>query len=546
MKELKKIIIAFLLLAVIFSLAACDAEKVVEETAAEETTIDETLDDEKEIIIRLPGGDWGFPDPFVHQPRDWGGVYTNFIFDSLVEDDETGTIPWLATRWDILDDGKKYVFELRPNVTWHDGAEFTADDVVFTFNYYREKENFIYDLSDVERVIKTGDYSVEFEIKEPSVVIMDKVFKRTPIIPEHIWKNVDDPKKLHTDSPDEAVIGTGPYTLADYQKEHGTYHFKAYDDFWGGVPRVSEIMTIPTQESVLSLLNGEVAITMVSPQEIDMFKDKPEFVIEEVKPYHHKWLCFNLNDPILADIKFRQAMAHAIDRQELLDRMFSGVGNIEGQGGIPKVHPLYNPGIKNYDYSPEKSNQILDELGYKDVDNDGIREDKNGNPLKFTILVMEANARGAELVKVQLQKVGIDVEIKTNDRNTIDDMTRAGKFQIVYQMGGYGGLSGDPDFLARNFTPGASGFSFFSAYGYDNPRINELAAKQRTEFDPKAREKMIFEIQEIVSEEIPLYYLYAQGGYYVYNKEIYDGWFYTLGGTHLDRSKLEYCRGGLK
>lgn len=491
----------------------------------------------------MPGGDWGFPDPFVHQPRDWGGVYTNLIFDTLVEKDETGTIPWLASSWDILDDGQKYVFELRQNVTWHDGESFTADDVVFTFDYYQQKKNFIYDLSNIEKVTKVSDYEVEFVIDEPSVVVLEKVFMSTPIIPEHIWKDIEDPKKLHVDKPQDAVIGTGPYILADYQKEHGTYHFVAYDRFWGGTPRVVEIMTVPTKETVLSLLNGEIAITMVSPQEIDMFKDKAEFVIEELKPYHHKWLCFNLKDPILADVQFRRAIAYAIDRQELLDRLYLGVGNTGSQGGIPIVHPLYNPGVKDYDYNPEESKKILDELKYKDTNNDGIREDKNGNPLKFTMLVMEANARGAELVKLQLQKVGIDIDIKTNDRNTIDDMTRAGKFQIVYQMGGYGGLSGDPDFLARNFTAGTGGLSFFSAYGYDNPQLNELAAKQRKEFDPEKRKEMIYEMQEIIANDIPLYYLYGQGGYYVYNKEIYDGWFYPHGAPLLDRSKLEYCRG---
>ncbi len=274
-----------------------------------------------------------------------------------------------------------------------------------------------------------------------------------------------------------------------------------------------------------------------------MFKDKEEFVVQELKPYHHKWLCFNLNDPDLADVEFRHALAYAIDKNELLERMCMGVGNPGVQGGVPMVHPMYNPDITKYEYSPEKSKEILENLGYKDINNDGIREDKEGNPLKFKILVMGKNARIAELVQTQLKKVGIDTEIKSNERGVVDKMTAEGKFQIVLQMGGYGGLSGDPDFLRRNFVPGDATYHHFSSFAYDNPVFNQLAEKQKSELDPEKRKKMIFSMQEILAKDIPIYYLYGQGGYYVYNKDIYDGWFWPAYSPLLDRSKLEYCRG---
>jgi len=96
---------------------------------------------QEELVIPLVGGDWGFPDPFVHQPRDWGGVYTTLIFDTLVEEDEIGIIPWLAVDWELKEGGKLYNFKLRKNVKWQDGEDFNADDVVFTINYYKEKNN---------------------------------------------------------------------------------------------------------------------------------------------------------------------------------------------------------------------------------------------------------------------------------------------------------------------------------------------------------------------------------------------------------------------
>jgi len=536
MKKSRKRVLYILILCLICSmtLLACGEKPADEQGKAAQET--------QPITISLVGGDWGFPDPFAHQPRDWGGVYTMLIFDSLLEEDESGTIPWLATDWNIENDGQTYTFDLRKEVKWNDGEDFTADDVVFTFEYYQEK-NHLYDLSSISSIKKNGDYQVKVELKEPSVVAESRIFQTVPIIPQHIWQNVEDPKQFHVTEPEKAAVATGPYKLADYQQEHGSYKFIANDEFWGGSPRVSEIITVPCSESALSLLNGEIAITMISPQEIEMFKDKEEFVIEELKPYHHKWLCFNLNDSDLADVEFRHALAYAIDKNELLERMYMGVGNPGAQGGIPMVHPMYNPNIEKYDYAPENAIDILDDLGYEDINNDGIRENKNGDPLKFKILVMSQNARAAELVQIHLKKVGIDTEIMSNERGAVDKMTAEGKFQIVLQKGGYGGLSGDPDFLRRNFNPGSNTYHNFSSFGYNNPEFNELADKQQAELDAEKRKAMIFEMQEILAEDIPIYYLYGQGGYYVYNKNIYDGWFWPAYTPLLDRSKLQYCRG---
>jgi len=498
---------------------------------------------QEELVIPLVGGDWGFPDPFVHQPRDWGGVYTTLIFDTLVEEDEIGIIPWLAVDWELKEGGKLYNFKLRKNVKWQDGEDFNADDVVFTINYYKEKNNYLYDLSNISSINKINDYCVEFIMNEASVVDLYTTFKGIHIIPKHIWKDVEDPRQFHVNNPRKALIGTGPYILEDYQKEHGTYCFISNKNFWDGKPVVDKIITIPTGNPVLSLLKGEIAITMISPQEIDAFKNNSDFVIKELKPYHNKWLCFNLNDLHLKKTKFRYAIAHAINKQELLNRLNKGVGKLGSQGGLPRVHPMYNPNIKSYDYNPERANNLLTKLGYKDVNGDGYREDADGNKLQFTILTMGHNVRGAELVQLQLKKVGINTEIRANNRNTIDDLTRQGKFQIVYQMGGYGGLSGDPDLLRSNFSSDIKRSSFFAAYRYENAEFNKLAEQQKSETDPELRKDLIFKMQEIVAEDIPLYYLYGQGGYYVYNKNIYDGWFYPVSAPLLDRSKLEYCRG---
>ncbi len=523
------IILAFLLS---ITLAGCGAQ---------ETTTD-TDKNAEPIVISLAGGDWGFPNPFAHFPRKWGSYYTDFIFDTLLYEDENGIIPWLASDWEVEDEGNKYVFNLRKDVKWQDGEPFTADDVVFTFNYYKEKNNQLYNISTIKSVKKLDDYKVECVMTEPVLLTINKVFSSTNIIPEHIWKDVDDSKKFHTTNLKEATIGTGPYILADYQKEHGTYRFIRNEEFWGGLPRVAEINTVPTSEPVLSLLNGDIAMAEITQQDLDALKGKSQFVVMESVPYKTQWLSFNLTNSILGDVKFRYAVAHALDQQEVLDRICMGKGIIASQGVVPEDHPLYNPGVTKYAYNLKKSGKMLDELGYKDTNSDGIREDKNGNPLKFQLLTTAKTVRSAELIKNQLNKVGIDIEVRTNETAKIDELIKNGDFQIVLQFGGVQQLGGDPDYLRRYFvTP--EDRSLFSPYGYNNPRLTELAEKQRTEIDSEKRKDMLFEMQKILSDDIPNYYICGDSVYNAYNKDIYDGWFCSAGSALPDVSKLVYIRG---
>lgn len=494
------------------------------------------------VVISLAGGDWGFPDPFAHQPRKWGSFYTNFIFDSLLYEDESGIIPWLASDWEVQDAGSKYTFTLREDVKWQDGEAFTADDVVFTFNYFKEKNNTLYNIAAIKSVNKLNDYKVEFEMNEPMLLSINKVFEETNIIPKHIWEDVNDPKKYHTTNPKEAVIGTGPYILADYQQEHGIYRFIRNEEFWGGVPRVAEINTVPTSKPVLSLLNGEIAVAEITQQDLASIQDKTQFEIIKSPPYKTQWLCFNLENPILGDVNFRHAMAYAVDQQEVLDRICMGKGIVGSQGLVPETHPLYNPGVSKYPYDPEKAGQMLDELGYKDTNGDGIREDKSGNALKIQLLTTPKTVRSAELIKNQLSKVGLDLEVKSNETTVIDELTNSGQFQMILQFGGVLLLGEDPDYLRAYFVSQGERW-LFSPYGYNNSRLAELGEKQRTEIDSEKRKAMLFEMQKILSDDIPNFYICGDSVYNAYNKEIYDGWFCAAGSPLPDISKLVYIRG---
>jgi peptide/nickel transport system substrate-binding protein len=172
-------------------------------------------------VIRLEGEDWGLPTPYAHYPRGPGGFKMCLIFDSLLERDEDGLIPWLAEQYEISADGKTYRFLLRKGVTWQDGTLFTPEDVKFTFEY-ATRHPMVWSYitgKDIEQVAITGEAEVTITVSTPSAPLLYNL-GRIRILPKHIWENVDVPKEF---TAPEALIGTGPYRLTDYSKEHGTY-----------------------------------------------------------------------------------------------------------------------------------------------------------------------------------------------------------------------------------------------------------------------------------------------------------------------------------
>ena len=181
-----------------------------------------------EYTIADATGDWGFPSPYAHYSRGPGYVRMSFVFDTLVWKDDEGYLPALAEDWEYLEDENAYSFDLREGVTWHDGEKFTADDVVFTVDYIQDHPYQWVDSGIIDRAEAAGDYSVKLYLSEPYAPFMDLVACTLPILPEHVWDGVSDPANFRDD---EALIGSGPFKLSDYNRAQGTYLYEAYEDY---------------------------------------------------------------------------------------------------------------------------------------------------------------------------------------------------------------------------------------------------------------------------------------------------------------------------
>lgn len=491
-------------------------------------------------VIRLEGGDWGYPSPYAHYPRGPGGFKTALIFDSLLERDENGLIPWLAEEYQVKNNGRQYLFTIRRGVKWHDGKPLTADDVRFTFEYASKYPMVWSQFSgqDIAKVEIVGENQVLISVSSPNAAMLYNL-GTTRILPRHIWEKVDNPREFTTA---EAVTGCGPYRLTGYSKEHGTYRLSAFADYWGPQPRVKTLEFLPVSEPILAFEKGEIDLATITPDVLPRFANKSEYKIVQSPGFWGYRLLFNLGDnPLLQSREMRQAFAYAINSRDLVEKIARGAG-IPGSAGIlPPDHVMYNSKVKQYDRNLQKAGELLDKLGYKQRGEDGIRRDTNGNRLTFALAVPDTAVRLAEMLKAQLGHVGIEVTIRSADRNTHDARIQNNDYQLAVH--GHEGWGNDANYLYERFggeQQGGISPSSMGLRGYHNDQLNKLLQQQRLEMDPAKRQKIVYQLQEVLAEEVLEIPLFYTTDYSVYRPSHYDGWMFMYDHHSLSHSKLSY------
>ncbi|MGI5916847.1 MAG: ABC transporter substrate-binding protein [Anaerolineae bacterium] len=428
----------------------------------------------------MPGDDWGYPSPFAFYNRGPGYLRMSYLFDTLVWKDETGYIPWLAEDWQVDDDGLVWTFDLRQDVHWHDGRPLTADDVAFTFNYMKEKYErgmvrWNWPLDAVHSAEESEDgRHVTVRMVRPTAGLMMTLFGSLPIIPRHIWEGVDDPmQKLDA----EAVIGSSLFTLHEYNKEEGRYIYRPNPDFFLGAPLIDELIFIRVNDEALALMVGDVDEASFSGKQISSVRELGAGGQFKVIQGPSDWtlkLYMHPNHPALNDVGVRQAIAYAIDRQELVERAQMG-GAIVASTGILSPHSdWHHPDLPDYAYDPARAQAMLDDAGV--------------TPFQVTLLTSEPYAREAELIKSNLADVGIDVVVRMADRATVDALLLEGDFDLL--ITGHGG-GANPDMGEPS--PVWSNEAYLDAYDRSMRAI-----------DDEVRREHVWAMQEILAEELPV------------------------------------------
>mgnify|MGYP003371248971 FL=1 len=510
-----------------------------ETTAAEEkeTTAAETVQDtekRKERILTVSGnGDFGFPSVYTISPKGQGYMTLSYIFDTLMWKDESGLIPYLAEDYSVSEDGLTYTFQLRKGVSFTDGTPFTAEDVKFTFDYMKEHPYKWVSVSMVEEASVVDEHTVEIKLNKTYNPFLSDVAGSLPILPKHIWENVTEPE---TFTEPEAAISTGPFILENYDAAAGTYTFKANEDYFYGDVQIDKLViaNVSGGDSKEALLSGEIAAAPnISYKAAMSLKDSPEYTVLEGPGLSVTRLYFNFDEEAMAVKEIRQAMYHAVNLDEIVEKAYGGAGYPGSAGHVQPGTPWYNPDVRQYAYDVETAKKMLSEAGAADSNGDGILE-YNGEEMSYTLTFTENDEKLAELLVSYMKAVGIELVPQSADDATVKAAISEGNFELAFNTNG--SFGGDPVFLSRFATVGADGAPSVTGQGgttWESEEYNRIYNESAVEQDDVKRHQQVNELQEIIAEELPCLTLYYKKAVAAYNNTIFDGFYYTPDGISI-------------
>jgi peptide/nickel transport system substrate-binding protein len=488
---MKKIILKLTIFSILLlSIVGCTKEQKV---ASINDNDNQYID---EYIIPDGKGNWGYPTPYAFVPRGPGFIRMSYVFDTLIWKDEKGEfIPALAKSWEYNEDENSYVFELQEKAKWHDGQSVTGNDIVFTVNYIKEHPIPWINLKPIETVSVVDDNKVVIKLKEKWAPFYANVAGCMPILPEHIYKNIDKPENFLSE---EAIIGSGPYKLASYEAEKGEYVFEAFEDYYLGCPKVKKIkfFKMNPQMQPNALLQGKVDAIFTNGDAEKLFEGKNIKVISDIGMVTK--LSFNHNKTPFDNKDFRHAIAYLINTDDIIDIAHRGHA-FKANTGIFDSKSMYcEKDVEQYNYNLEKGIKILEDLGYKKGEK---YYEKDGNILTFKILGHERVRRDVDLVVEQLNNAGIKAEADYKDIQVADEMLMNSNYDVSIVETG---VFGDPIFLNRDIL----GKSATSDKYYQSERINEILKQQLTITNLEERKELLKELQKVYVEELPSYHLY--------------------------------------
>ena len=496
----------------------------------------DALDPAPRPTLRLPNGAFGFPSPFSSNGG-IGYVQMSLLYDTLLWKDGDGTLlPWLAESFKRSADGLMYTFELRRGLTWSDGMPLTADDVVFTFDYYAAQESLpppviIQPPQGVAKVSAAGPTTIEITLDSAVVSFAEQVAGALPIIPKHVWSSIEDPAAVQDPA---MLVGSGAYRLESYSGDANPLLYIANDAYFLGTPFVERIEFTEVEDQFAALRAGAIDAGFGSGVRANVlapFDDDDEFARVTERGLSAFLLYWNLaRGDALADAQFRRACAKAIDRNDLVSRLAGGNGD-PGNPGFLGPASAFLADVEQYEFDIAAANELLDAAGYGTADG-GTRTAPDGGSLSFELLVSNTDVPLGELIAAALGQIGVAITIKAVEIGPALFGTKlSGGYDmavLVFPGPSAGGPSSDPDVLRQLFSS-TSPPSLAGASGYVNRPFDELAERQRVTLDEDERAELVRKMQARLADDIPVLPLYYPERVLVYRKDILDEWYFTPG-----------------
>jgi len=441
------------------------------------------------------------------------------IYESLLRyDTDLNPQPSLATDWKISEDGLTYTFHLREGVKWHDGEDFTAEDVVFSADEFLRETNarLRVSLEHVESITAPDDYTVVFQLKEPFGPFIGVFEAGTmPMIPKHIYEGTEYKNNPANNTP----VGTGPFKFESWEKGSYIHLVKNEDYYLEGQPYLDEVYyrVIPDAAArAVAFENGEVDVLPGgSIENWDVARlTKMDNVCSTGKgweyfaPHALAWL--NNREGATSHKEFRQALMYAIDRDFVRDVIWNGFGKV-ATGPISSKTNFYSDDVTHYDYNPDKARALLDEMGY------------DGEPVRILPLPYgETWQRWAEAMKQNLEEVGVNVEMVASDvagwNQKLADWDYDIAFTYMYQYGDPA-LGVSRNYIASNI---AKGSPWNNVEGYENPELDKKWEAAAVAASSEERAELYDEIQSEIVEDVPVAWLLEIEFPTIYRCEVKD------------------------
>jgi peptide/nickel transport system substrate-binding protein len=455
------------------------------------------------------------------------------------------TTPGLAESWEASNDGKTYTYTLRDGLEWSDGEPLTAEDVAFTVNRAREEAWLNYD-SVVQNLTAKAvdDRTVEItsSVPDPKLPTMDVY-----ILPEHVWGKLD--KDAITKYPGQDGVGSGPFTLVELKRGQ-FWRLQANPSYWAGRPEVDEVvfrLFNNADAMVAALQNGEIDAAHDVPTESFARLESTEGIValegqqggfEEIavnggRPESQRVDGIGNGNPALSDLEFRKAIAHAIDKQTLIDRVYSGLGT-PGTTMSPSANPAWVPEIpagEELGFDLDEARQILDAAGYRDTNGDGIREQKGGGDeivLDYAVRTeSQVAAPVAEFVTGWLKEIGIDTRVEPMNDNRLIEVIGRGDYDL-FHWGWTPFVDPDPMFsyfkcdqLSKDPEDPTN---YYNDANWCDPAYDADYEAQNTELDPDTRMEIGARMLKRMYDAAVYNVILFNGDLQAYRTDRFEGW----------------------
>ena len=439
------------------------------------------------------------------------------IYDGLVQTDkDLNWVSSMAESWQFSKDCLTLTFKLRKNVRWHDGKPFTADDVLFTYNAIMNPKTptaYRDDFEPVSNVTAPDAYTVRVTYKQPFAKALGSW--GTYMLPKHLLDTWVQQGKLR-EAPQNTTqpVGTGPYRFQEWKSGEKVVLVANKEYYVEGRPYLSRIVSrvIPSQATIFLELKAKgVDMADLTAVQYARQTDYPAFKKDYQKFRYpgnaYTYFGFNLKDPRFADKRVRQAFAHAINKQELIDGVVMGLAR-DATGPLRPGSWAYTDKVKRYPYDPAKAKQLLAAAGWTDKKGDGILRNKDGQPFTFTIRTNQGNderKKITEIIQERLKEIGVQTDIQTIEWAAfLKEYIKQRRFEAIVLGWGTGT---DPDQYPV-WHSSQAGPDQLNHISYANSEVDALLEKGRTSCLQKERVATYHRIQEILAEEQPLIFLY--------------------------------------